>query len=140
MFFEECIEINQLPRPCIYSILRKFSGDQFGWKIEEKNTKSMPLGFPLLFKCSNLILTHVAWNNQVFWDTSSKSGARKCWKITSNKKNHNFLNNFDLPIVMFLKLTLDHYKTTNRVYQNSVLLQNLLREVKYIQNHISQRV
>ena len=47
-------------------------------KLRKKNTKSMPIGFPPLFKCSHLILTHVAWNNQVFWNSSSNSGARKC--------------------------------------------------------------
>lgn len=29
-------------------------------KSREKNTKSMPLGFRPLYKCSHLILTHVA--------------------------------------------------------------------------------
>ena len=47
-------------------------------KLRKKNTKRMHLGFPPLFKCSHLILTHVAWNNLVFWDSTSNSGARKC--------------------------------------------------------------
>ena len=44
-------------------------------KSREKNTKSMPLGFRLLYKCSHLILTR---SLQVFCDSSSKLGAKKC--------------------------------------------------------------